>query len=75
VVREDPPEVAGLVLTDTWVDYEDVCAALAQVPPRQRTVLRYFEDLSEAETADWGARADGSSAAAHDRTGAEGEGR
>lgn len=53
VVSDTSPEGAGVVLTDRWVDYEDVRAALAQVPPRQRAVLvlRYFEDLSEAETA------------------------
>ncbi len=37
-----------------WVSGQDVRAALAQLPPRQRAVvvLRYYEDLSEAQIAD-----------------------
>lgn len=33
--------------------HDDLLAALAQLPPRQRAavVLRYFDDLSEADTA------------------------
>lgn len=39
---------------DEWVDGAHVRAALAQLPPRQRAVvvLRYFEDLSEAQIAE-----------------------
>lgn len=37
-----------------WVDGAEVRAALAQLPPRQRAivVLRYYEDLSEAQIAE-----------------------
>lgn len=40
-------------LADSWVDGADVRQALAALPPRQRAVmvLRYFEDLSEADIA------------------------
>lgn len=39
---------------DSWVDGADVRAALLRLPPRQRSVmvLRYYEDLSEAQIAD-----------------------
>ncbi|WP_131105094.1 SigE family RNA polymerase sigma factor [Ornithinimicrobium sufpigmenti] len=39
---------------DAWVDGSQVRQALAELPPRQRAVivLRYFEDLSEADIAD-----------------------
>ena len=39
---------------DTWAEGAQVRQALAQLPPRQRAVivLRYFEDLSEADIAD-----------------------
>lgn len=53
VVSDDPPESGGVVLTDTWVDYQDVRDALKQVPPKARAVLilRYFEDQTESATA------------------------
>jgi RNA polymerase sigma-70 factor (sigma-E family) len=39
---------------DDWVDGSPVRQALSQLPPRQRAVivLRYFEDLSEADIAE-----------------------
>ncbi len=46
-----PDDRATTPDSDTRVD---LAAALAQLPPRQRTVivLRYFEDLTERQTAD-----------------------
>lgn len=58
VDHQDPQGVmagrASGEVTDRWVDGAQVRAALALLPPRQRAVmvLRYFEDLSEAEIAE-----------------------
>ncbi|MFF9620366.1 SigE family RNA polymerase sigma factor [Streptomyces griseosporeus] len=50
-----PPEVAGRDEAASWADERGaLMTALAGLPPRQRAVvvLRYWEDLSEAEVAD-----------------------
>jgi RNA polymerase sigma-70 factor (sigma-E family) len=50
-----PPEVAGRDETASWADERSaLMTALAGLPPRQRAVvvLRYWEDLSEAEVAE-----------------------
>ncbi|MEU1601407.1 SigE family RNA polymerase sigma factor [Streptomyces sp. NPDC005708] len=49
-----PPEVAGRDEAVSWTDERSaLLAALAQLPPKQRAVvvMRYWEDLSEAEVA------------------------
>lgn len=53
VVIGDPPELVQLPSTDAVDDRELVRQALLRLPTRQREVLllRYFEDLSEAEIA------------------------
>jgi RNA polymerase sigma factor (sigma-70 family) len=47
------PETSVGDATGRVVDEDEVQAALRRLPPRQRAVvvLRYFDDLSEAETA------------------------
>jgi RNA polymerase sigma-70 factor (sigma-E family) len=52
--ERDLMEAAHSSGVDDWVDGAPVRAALAQLPPRQRAVivLRYFEDLSEAQIAE-----------------------
>lgn len=54
VVTDTPPEVPGTELGERWILGHDVRQALQQVPPRQRAVLvlRYLEDLTEAQTAE-----------------------
>ncbi|WP_371671633.1 SigE family RNA polymerase sigma factor [Streptomyces sp. NBC_00289] len=50
-----PPEVAGRDEAVSWADERSaLLTALAGLPPRQRAVvvMRYWEDLSEAEVAD-----------------------
>ncbi|MFJ9033766.1 SigE family RNA polymerase sigma factor [Streptomyces sp. NPDC102274] len=50
-----PPEVAGRDEAVSWADERSaLLVALAQLPPRQRAVvvMRYWEDLSEAEVAE-----------------------
>ncbi|MGW1030245.1 SigE family RNA polymerase sigma factor [Streptomyces sp. NPDC002577] len=50
-----PPEVAGRDEAVSWADERSaLLAALAELPPRQRAVvvMRYWEDLSEAEVAE-----------------------
>ncbi|CAM5726667.1 RNA polymerase OS=Streptomyces glaucescens OX=1907 GN=SGLAU_11485 PE=3 SV=1 [Streptomyces glaucescens] len=50
-----PPERAGSDAAVAWVDERSsLLTALAGLPPRQRAVvvMRYWEDLSEAEVAD-----------------------
>ncbi len=48
------PEVSGGTEIDTHADRQDVWAALGRLPRRQRAavVLRYYEGLSEVETAE-----------------------
>lgn len=48
------PETADPDPTDTWVTSRQVHEVLQQMPARQRAVLilRYFEDLTEAQTAE-----------------------
>lgn len=48
------PEAAGPDQVDAVVDHDAVFAALLSVPPRQRAaiVLRYYQDLTEAQTAE-----------------------
>jgi len=55
-VRESPLEAAGAAVggpEQSVVDRDEVVRALAALPPRMRAVLvlRYFDDLSESETA------------------------
>ncbi|PWI10378.1 SigE family RNA polymerase sigma factor [Streptomyces sp. NWU339] len=50
-----PPEVAGRDEAVSWADERSaLLAALAGLPPKQRAVvvMRYWEDLSEAEVAE-----------------------
>ena len=53
VVTSDVPDSAWSDRTDAVLDREPLLAALRELPARQRAavVLRYFEDLSEADTA------------------------
>jgi RNA polymerase sigma-70 factor (sigma-E family) len=53
VVTDDPPE-ASVPAVEYDGDRETVWRFVASLPPRQRAVivLRYYEDLSEAEIAD-----------------------
>lgn len=53
IVSDNPPEANSVILTDSWVQYQDVRDALKRVPPKARAVLilRFFEDRTEAETA------------------------
>jgi len=48
------PEAAGPDPVDALVTHDEVLAALATLPARQRAavVLRYYEDLTEAQTAE-----------------------
>lgn len=50
----DLPELTGTDTADEVLDRETLRRALTQLSPRQRAVivLRYFDDLTEAETAD-----------------------
>ena len=54
VVRAQLPDTEGATAATDSDARLDLEAALATLPPRQRTVvvLRYFEDLSERQTAD-----------------------
>lgn len=49
----EPPSAVAADETETLAQRRDVMAALATLSPRQRAVvvLRYFDDLTEAETA------------------------
>jgi RNA polymerase sigma-70 factor (sigma-E family) len=49
----DPPDHAVDAAQDRSVEMQDLWDALGHLPPRQRAVLvlRYFEDLTEKETA------------------------
>jgi RNA polymerase sigma-70 factor (sigma-E family) len=51
---EKLPERAGVDPTEVVTTHHTVVAALMTVPPRQRAaiVLRYYQDLTEAQTAD-----------------------
>lgn len=53
VLTDEVPDVPGVRFDDSWVAGAAVRQALLGLPPRQRAtiVLRYFEDLSEADTA------------------------
>jgi len=48
------PERAGGDPVETLVDHDEVLTALLALPPRQRAaiVLRYYQDLTEAQTAE-----------------------
>jgi len=48
------PEVSGTTEIDSHAERRDLWAALGRLPRRQQAavVLRYYEGLSEAETAD-----------------------
>jgi RNA polymerase sigma-70 factor (sigma-E family) len=52
--RDTLPERVDPDLVDAVVTHDAVVAALLTVPPRQRAaiVLRYYDDLTEAQTAD-----------------------
>ena len=52
-VRAEVPDVPVDSAEDAVLDRQVVWAAMSQLPPRQRAVvvLRYYEDLSEAEIA------------------------
>jgi RNA polymerase sigma-70 factor (sigma-E family) len=52
-VIESVPDVGTGDAQAAWADGDEMRRALLELPPRARTavVLRYFEDLSEAETA------------------------
>ena len=54
VSRADVPDTGGDSHEDGIVSHDEVWRALAALPPRQRAVvvLRYYEDLSEAQIAD-----------------------
>ena len=54
VPTEHLPEQSGVDVAEGVAYQRDIAAALAQLPRGQRavTVLRYFEDLSEAQTAE-----------------------
>jgi len=51
--RSQLPEIAGSDVTTGVMDRGSLWPALRRLPPRQRAVvvLRYYDDLSEAETA------------------------
>jgi RNA polymerase sigma-70 factor (sigma-E family) len=51
---ETLPERSGPDLADAVVTHDAVVAALSTVPPRQRAaiVLRYYQDLTESQTAE-----------------------
>ena len=52
--RAEVPDTGGASHEDDVVAHDEVWRALAALPPRQRAVvvLRYYEDLSEAQSAD-----------------------
>jgi RNA polymerase sigma factor (sigma-70 family) len=51
--RQRGDDRGALALDDRLADADEMFAALRRLPERQRTavVLRYYQDLSEAETA------------------------
>ena len=51
---DSPPDVGGHSPTDSATESQWLWTALQQLPPRQRAaiVLRYYEDLTEAQTAE-----------------------
>lgn len=51
---ETPPEVGEPAATESHAERTDLAAAVGRLPRRQRAVivLRYYEDLTEKETAD-----------------------
>lgn len=54
VVTDVPPEPAAMDPSTSSNDRHDLMAVLRRLPPMQRAVLvlRYYEDLTEAQTAD-----------------------
>ncbi len=52
--RDDVPDLPAAGATDNTVDRAWIWAELQQLPPRQRAaiVLRYYEDLTEAQAAE-----------------------